>query len=165
MARHKRRKQHALSRKTDYRLLIVFVLVVEVKRYYRVLFTESPPPTETRETVKHKVRVAFSPQLFHEVEDRVQRLFRPTIVRTDADVAAEFEHGRFLARVQTRFLQDHHSLRLSQDVVVQCAFRYSVFRGRLGEAHLLSNHSLDRFLEIVPRPRGRLQLQQGGIVS
>lgn len=54
------------------RSLIVLVLVVEVKRDYRVLFTESPPPTETREAVKDKIRVTFSPQLFDKVEDRVQ---------------------------------------------------------------------------------------------
>ena len=130
-----------------------------------MLFTECPPPTEAGEAVKDKVRVAFPPELLHEVENRVQGLFRTAVVRADADVAAELEDGGLLARVQPRFLEDHHSLRLSQDVVVQCAFRYSVFRRRLGEAHLLRDHRLDRLLEIVPRPRGRLQLQQGRIVS
>lgn len=89
----KKRKENRL------RLLIVLVLVVEVKRDYRVFFTESPPPTKTRETVEHEAGIAFTPELLDKVQDRVQRLFRASIIRTNADVAAEVEHRRFLARV------------------------------------------------------------------
>jgi len=107
----------------------------------------------------------FPPETLDEVQYRIQRFFRAPIVRADADVAAEFEYRRFLARIEGGLLEDHHPFGLAEDVVVESAFRDAVLGGRLGEAHLLSHHGLDRLLEIVPRPCGSLQLQQGRIVS
>lgn len=143
----------------------VFVLVVDVERDYRVLLAKGPPPAETRQPGEHETGVVFPPETLDEVQYRVQGLLRAPIIRADADVAAEFEHRRFFVRIEGGLLEDHHPLGLAENVVVEGAFRDPVLGRRLGEAHLLGHYGLDRLLEIVPRPRGRLQLQQGCIVS
>lgn len=143
----------------------VLVLVVEIQRDYRVLLTKGPPPTETRESGKNEAGVPFPPELLDEVQDRVQGLLRTSIVRADADVAAELEYGGFLGRIKSGLLEDHHPLRFPENVVVEGALRYTVLRRRLGEPHLLGYHGLDGLLEIVPRPRRHLQLQQARIFS
>lgn len=130
-----------------------------------MLLAKGPPPAEARQPSEHKAGIVLPPETLDEVQYRVEGLLRAPIVRADADVAAEFEHRRFLARIEGGLLEDHHSLGLAEDVVVEGALRDAVFGRRLGEAHLLGHHGLDRLLEIVPRPRGRLQLQQGRIVS
>lgn len=143
----------------------VLVLVVDVERDDRVLLAKGPPPAEARQSGEHEAGIVLSPETLDEVEYRVQGFLRAPIVRTDADVAAELEHCRLLARIEGGLLEDHHPLGLAEDVVVEGALRDAVLGRRLGEAHLLGHHGLDRLLEIVPRPRGRLQLQQGRIVS
>lgn len=143
----------------------VLVLVVDVERDYRVLLAKGPPPAEARQPGEHEAGIVLPPEALDEGQYCVQGLLRPPIVRADADVAAELEHRRLLARIESGLLEDHHPLGLAEDVVVEGALRDAVLGGRLGEAHLLGHHGLDRLLEIVPRPRGRLQLQQGRIVS
>lgn len=106
----------------------VLVLIVEIKRDYRVFLAEGPPPAEARQTGEHEVRVALPPESLNEVQYSVERLLRASIVRTDADVTAEFEDRRFLARIETGLLEDHHPLRLAEYVVVESAFRDTIFR-------------------------------------
>lgn len=130
-----------------------------------MFLAKGPPPAEARQSREHEAGVALPPEPLDEVQYRVQGLLRAPIVRADADVAAELEYRRFLARIQAGLLQYHHPLGLAEDVVVEGALRDPVLGRGLGEAHLLGHHGLDRLLEIVPRPRGRLQLQQGCIVS
>jgi len=130
-----------------------------------VLLAKGPPPAKARQAGEDEVRVALPPESLDKVQYRVQGLLRAPIVWADADVAAEFEDRRFLARIEAGLLEDHHPLGLAEYVVVEGALRDAILGRRLGEAHLLGYHGLDRLLEIVPRPRGRLQLQQGRIVS
>lgn len=143
----------------------VLVLVVNIERDYRVLLAKRPPPAEAGQPGEHEAGVMLSSETLNEIQYRVQGFFRAPIVRTNANVAAEFEHCRFLAWIEGGLLEDHHPLGLAENVVVESALRDAVLGGRLGEAHLLGHYGLDRLLEIVPRPRGRLQLQQGRIVS
>lgn len=143
----------------------VLVLVVDVERDYRVLLAKSPPPAEARQPGEHETGIVLPPETLDEVQYSVQGLLRTPIVRADADVAAEFEDRRLFAWIEGGLLEDHHPLGLAEYVVVESALRDAVLGGRLSEAHLLSHHGLDRLLEIMPRPRGRLQLQQGRIVS
>lgn len=147
------------------RIGAVLVLVIDVERDYRVLLAKGPPPAEARQPGEHETGVVFPPETLDEVQYSVQGLLRAPIIRADADVTAELEHRRFLAWIEGGLLENHHPLGLAEDVVVERALRDTVLGGRLSEAHLLSHHGLDRLLEIVPRPRGRLQLQQGRIVS
>lgn len=143
----------------------VLVLVVDVERDYRVLLAKGPPPAEARQPGEHEAGVVLPPEALDEVQYSVQGFLRAPIVRADADVATEFEDRRLLAWIEGGLLEDHHPLGLAEYVVVESALRDAVLGGRLSEAHLLSHHGLDRLLEIMPRPRGRLQLQQGRIVS
>lgn len=130
-----------------------------------MFLAKGPPPAEARQSGEHETGVVLPPETLDKVQYRVQRLFRAPIVRANADVAAEFEHRRFFARIEGGFFEDHHPLGLAEDIVVEGTLGDAVFGRRLGEAHLLGHHGLDRLLEIVPRPRGRLQLQQGRVVS
>lgn len=156
---------HLVDRRALRGIGTVLVLVVDVERDYRVLLAKGPPPAEARQSGEHKAGIVLPPETLDEVQYRIQGLLRAPIVRTDADIAAEFEHRCFLAWIEGGFFENHHPLGLAEDVVVESALRDAVLGGCLGEAHLLGHHGLDRFLEIVPRPRGRLQLQQGRIVS
>lgn len=157
--------QFSMDRRTLRGIGTVLVLIIDVKRDYRVLLAKGPPPAEARQSGEHKAGVVLPPETLDEVQYRVQRLFRAPIVRTDADIAAEFQHRCFLARIEGGFFENHHPLGFAEDVVVEGALRDAILGGCLGEAHFLSHHGLDRFLEIMSRPRGRLQLQQGRIVS
>lgn len=146
-------------------LSFVVVLVVEVKRDDAVLLAEGPPPAKARQPGEGKARLALPPELLDEAEYRAEGLFRPAVVGTDADVAAELEDGRLLGPVEARLLEDHHPLGLAEYVVVERALGYAVLARGLGEAHLLRDHGLDGLLQLLPRPRGRLQLQQARVVS
>ena len=141
------------------------VLVVEVQRHNAVLLAEGPPPPEPREAVEAEARIALSPQLLHVAEYRVEGFLGAAIIRADADVAAELEHGLLLRLIQARLLQHHHPLGLAEDVVVERALGYAVLARGLGEAHLLRDHRLDRLLQLLPRPRRRLHLHHRRVVS
>lgn len=143
----------------------VLTLVVEVERDYGMFFAKRPPPAEAREAGEYEARVASSSKSLDEIEDSVEGLFRSSVVRTDGDVAAEFENGGLLAAVEAGLLQDHHALRFPEYVVVERALRDPVLGRGLGEPHLLGDHRLYRVLEVVTRPGRCLQLQQGRIVG
>jgi hypothetical protein len=146
-------------------LSFVVVIVVKVERDDAVLLAKGPPPAEARESGEGEAGLALPSQLLHEIEDRVEGLFRTPVIGANADVAAELENRRLLGVVEARLLEHHHPLGLAKDVVVECALRYTVLARGLGEAHLLRDHGLDGLLELLPRPRRRLQLQQARVVS
>lgn len=144
---------------------LVVVLVVKVQRHYGMFFAKGPPPPEAGEAREREARVPLAAQFLDKVEDRVEGLLGAAVVGADVDVAAKLEDRGLLARVEARLLEHHHALRLAQDVVVEGALGDAVFRRGLREAHLLGHDGLDGLLQVLPRPRRRLQLQQARVVS
>lgn len=147
------------------RILFMLALIIEVKRNYWMFFAKCPPPPKSRETGKHKIRISFSPDFFDKIEYRIEWFFCAPIVGMDTCVATKFEDSWFLSRIETSFLENHHSFWFSEDVVIESAFGNSIFCGGLSEAHLLRDDSFNRLLEVVPCPGWSLQLQQVRVVS
>lgn len=116
-----------------------------------MLSTESPPPPEAGFASELEL-VALVPKTLEvtdELENAAERSLRALVVRRGGRIAAEIQHRSFFFGRECKLLEDRHSVRFAENVVVQCALGDVVLGAGLGETQSLRYDGGDGFLQLV----------------